>query len=230
MPCNTIRSEKDSNITLNIVKDPDKDGDNIDFVNVYGRPMYATRMQGKPFGLMRDGYPGETEQYFEVEHPYNGSEIVAPHKHNNPDDYSDDDFFEIHNQSVAFQQLMKNYTFLLKYTGRRWYGQIVDPSLSADSFKEEEYHAFWMNSFSGLGQEDNSTLIISEITSSVSPASGELVCAVHYFFLSDFCDLVILTLLVLTSFWYQLISSRCVGGTRCLRQEYMIMTTLSMVF
>lgn len=171
VPCNTIRSEKDSNITLNIVKDPDKDGDNIDFVNVYGRPMYATRMQGKPFGLMRDGYPGETEQYFEVEHPYNGSEIVAPHKHNNPDDYSDDDFFEIHNQSVAFQQLMKNYTFLLKYTGRRWYGQIVDPSLSADSFKEEEYHAFWMNSFSGLGQEDNSTLIISEITSSVSPAS-----------------------------------------------------------
>ena len=179
MPCNTIRSEKDSNITLNIVKDPDKDGDNIDFVNVYGRPMYATRMQGKPFGLMRDGYPGETEHYFEVEYPHNASEIVAPHKHNNPDDYSDDDFFEIHNQSVAFQQLMKNYTFLLGYTGRRWYGQIVDPSLSADSFREEEYHAFWMNSFSGLGQEDNSTLIISEITSSVSPVSGELVCAVH---------------------------------------------------
>mmetsp|Transcript_7501 Transcript_7501/g.12753 ORF Transcript_7501/g.12753 Transcript_7501/m.12753 type:complete len:106 (-) Transcript_7501:123-440(-) len=51
----------------------------------------------------------------------------------------------------------------------RWYGQIVDPSLSGESFKEEEYHAFWQNSFSGLGQEDNSTLIISEITSKVSP-------------------------------------------------------------
>jgi hypothetical protein len=156
------------------VKDLDKDGDNIDFVNVYGRPMYAARMQGKPFSVMRYGYPGSEEQFFEVDYPVNASATVEPHKHKSPDDYSDDDFFEINNQSVAFQQLMRNYTFLLRYTGRRWYGQIREPNLSGDSFKEEEYHAFWMNSFSGLGQEDNSTLIISQPTSEKSPVNGEL--------------------------------------------------------
>jgi len=151
----------------------DKDGDYIDFINVYGRPMYAARMQGKPYSVMRDGYPGQGEQYFEIEYPVNASAAVAPHKHESPDDYSDDDFFEINNQSVAFQQLMNNYTFVLHYTGRRWYGQILDPNLTPKSFKEEEYHAFWTNSFSGLGQEDNSTLIISQDTSEVSPVNGE---------------------------------------------------------
>lgn len=174
-PCEVIRSEKDPNTTFSIVKDLDKDGDNIDFVNVYGRPMYAARMQGKPFSVMRYGYPGSEEQFFEVDYPVNASATVEPHEHKSPDDYSDDDFFEINNQSVAFQQLMHNYTFLLRYTGRRWYGQIREPNLSGDSFKEEEYHAFWMNSFSGLGQEDNSTLIISQPTSEKSPVNGELV-------------------------------------------------------
>jgi hypothetical protein len=107
---------------------------------------------------------------------------VAPHKHVSPDDYSDDDFFEINNQSAAFQKLMNNYTFVLRYTGRRWYGQIRDSNLSGESFKEEEYHAFWMNSFSGLGQEDNSTLIISQPTREVSPVNGELVGLVMPFF------------------------------------------------
>eukprot|EP00984_Skeletonema_dohrnii_P035952 scaffold36362_cov155-Skeletonema_dohrnii-CCMP3373.AAC.6 len=169
MPCEVIRSEKDRNTTLKIVKDLDKDSDNIDFVSVYGHPMYAARMKGKPYSVMRDGYPGESDQYFEVEYPVNASMAVAPHKHESLDEYQDDDFFEINNKSLAFQKLVTNYTFLLRYTGRRWYGQIVDPSLSGESFKEEEYHAFWQNSFSGLGQEDNSTLIISEITSKVSP-------------------------------------------------------------
>eukprot|EP00984_Skeletonema_dohrnii_P010533 scaffold4109_cov101-Skeletonema_dohrnii-CCMP3373.AAC.2 len=169
-PCDVIRSEKDNNTTLNIVKDLDQDGDSITFVSVYGRPIYSAKMQGKPYSLMRDGYPGQEEQYFAVEYPVNASVAVAPHKHNEPDQYDDDDFFEINNQSVAFQTLMKNYTFLLRYTGSRWYGQIIDPNLSSNSFKEEEYHAFWMNSFSGTGQEDNSTLIISEATTMAHPA------------------------------------------------------------
>jgi hypothetical protein len=169
-PCDTIRSEKDPNTTLTIVKDNDQDGDSINFVNVYGRPMYYARMSGKPYSLMRDGYPGTADKYFEVEYPAGVSGTVAPHKHNNPDDYSDDDFFEIMNEKVAFQELMKNYTFVLRYTGSRWYGQIIDPNLSASSFKEEEFHAFWMNTFSGTGQEDNSTLIISDATDSASPA------------------------------------------------------------
>mmetsp|Transcript_29222 Transcript_29222/g.47377 ORF Transcript_29222/g.47377 Transcript_29222/m.47377 type:complete len:174 (-) Transcript_29222:136-657(-) len=126
-------------------------------------------MNGKPISVMRRGYPGQEEQYFEVKYPVNASAEVAPHKHESPVEYFDDDFFEIYNKSTSFQQLMSNYTFLLRYTGRRWYGQILDPGLSGETFKEEEYHAFWMNSFSGLGQDDNSTLIISEPTSKNSP-------------------------------------------------------------
>jgi len=167
-PCDIIRSEKDT--TLQIVKDLDKDGDSIDFVAVYSRPIYSVMMQGKPYGLMRDGYPGQEEKYFMVEDSVNSSVTIAPHKLKHPDNYDDDDFFDISNKTLAFQELMKNYTFLLRYTGSRWYGQIVDPTLSSNSFKEEEYHAFWMNAFSGMGQEDNSTLIISEATTEANPA------------------------------------------------------------
>ena len=49
-------------------------------------------------------------------------------------------------------------------------GQIFPPGLSGKSYKEEEYHAFWNKTFSGLGEQDSSTLIISEPTSdTVSP-------------------------------------------------------------
>jgi len=178
------------------VKDLDKDGDNIDFVNVYGRPMYAARMQGKPYSVMRDGYPGKEEKYFEIEYPMNVSAAVAPHKHESPDDYSDDDFFEVNSQSAAFLQLMNNYTFLLRYTGRRWYGQILAPNFSEKTIKEEEYHAFWMNSFSGLGQEDNSTLIISQLTREVSPVNGTFVVIDAFFLFQHYFDLTrILTFL-----------------------------------
>mmetsp|Transcript_33828 Transcript_33828/g.81793 ORF Transcript_33828/g.81793 Transcript_33828/m.81793 type:complete len:131 (+) Transcript_33828:1037-1429(+) len=70
-------------------------------------------------------------------------------------------FFEVNNATTGFQELLKNYTFVLRYTGRRWYGQIVPPGLTGNNFVEEEYHAFWNNAFSGLGNQDNSTLLIS---------------------------------------------------------------------
>ena len=50
----------------------------------------------------------------------------------------DDDLFEVNNKSEAFQQLMTNYNFLLRYTGRRWYGQIIDPSLSGVSHSKRK--------------------------------------------------------------------------------------------
>ena len=55
---------------LDIVQDFDQDGDTIDFVAVYGRPKYVSKMSGKPYSLMRDCYPGKEEQYFHVEYPY----------------------------------------------------------------------------------------------------------------------------------------------------------------
>ena len=54
--------------------------------------------------------------------------------------HTDDDFFEIHTQMPAFQKLMENYTFTLRYTGRRWYGQMEPPNTNSKSFNEEEYH------------------------------------------------------------------------------------------
>ena len=62
---------------------------------------------------------------------------------------------------------MNNYTFVLAFTGRRWYGKLVSPDVYRGNFKEEEYHAFWQNAFSGTGTQDNSTLIIS------APASNQ---------------------------------------------------------
>lgn len=100
-------------------------------------------MSGIPTGLMKMGE--QTDDY-----------------------YADDDFFEIHTQYDEFNELLQNYTFVLKYTGRRWYGQIY-PERSSKSFDEEEYHAFWNRAFSGVGIDDNRTVIISAPTTDSSP-------------------------------------------------------------
>lgn len=55
--------------------------------------------------------------------------------------FDDDDFFDIHLREEAFLNLMKNYTFVLGFTGRRWYGQIKPwtpiEETGNDKFKEE---------------------------------------------------------------------------------------------
>ena len=86
-------------------------------------------LAGKPYGLLRLGYPSDDDEYFDVEYPSNSSgttdevEDLPPHKHFHPDFFSDDDFFEVNNKTDDFQELMKNYTFVLRFTGRRWYGK-----------------------------------------------------------------------------------------------------------
>ena len=97
---------------------------------------------------------------------------LASRKHFHPDFFTDDDFFQVNNNSTEFQALLENYTFVVRYTGQRWYGQIAQPELTGESFKEEEYHAFWNNTFSGLGLEDNSTVIISAPTSGLGSPVG----------------------------------------------------------
>jgi len=57
--------------------DKDKDGDNINFIKIYDRPMYAAKMNGKPYSVMRDGYPGEEEHYFEIKYPANASTALV---------------------------------------------------------------------------------------------------------------------------------------------------------
>ena len=117
MRFHVISSDQRKILTLLLIVedlDKDKDGDNINFIKIYDRPMYAAKMNGKPYSVMRDGYPGEEEHYFEIKYPANASTALVPHKHESPDDYSDDDFFEINNLSASFQQLMSNYTFLLR--------------------------------------------------------------------------------------------------------------------
>jgi len=178
-PCPVIRSEKDNTTTLSLLGDALDD--EVDFVEVYGRPVYViNNMRGKPFSLLRLGYPADGDQYYNVEYPNStgtnstgtvGVGNLAPHKHHHDGFFEDDDFFE-QNDSPGFQKLLSNYSFVLQYTGRRWYGQIKPPGFTGLSFKEEEYHAFWNNAFSGLGDEDNSTLIISAPTSGLGSPVG----------------------------------------------------------
>lgn len=96
-PCDVIRTEKDPNVTLNILADPNDD--EVDFVEVYGRPVYVIRnMQGKPYSFLRLGYPDDGEEYYNVEHPPNSNGTdLAPHKH------YQDQFFEDDGKQMAFQ-------------------------------------------------------------------------------------------------------------------------------
>lgn len=135
-----IRSEKDRNATLQLLSDyNDEEGE--DFVEVYGRPMYySENMSGKPYNLLRLRYPENGNEYFNISYPIGSTGVLEPHKHYHDAFFTDDDFFEINNTTEAYQDLLKNYTFVLRFTGQRWYGQIVPPGLTAEKFKEEEYH------------------------------------------------------------------------------------------
>lgn len=161
-PCQQIRSEMDPNTILTLAADPNDD--TSEFVEVYNRPLYYAHMSGIPFGLM-GGKDKDLQKYADVlgRRSLSGENLT----------YDDDDFFDIHLREEAFVNLMKNYTFVLGYTGQRWYGQIKPwiplGDQSSDRFKEEEYHAFWAKTFTGLEKDDNATLIISDPTSSETP-------------------------------------------------------------
>ncbi|EJK53216.1 hypothetical protein THAOC_27398 [Thalassiosira oceanica] len=150
-PCQQIRSEMDPNTILTLAADPNDD--TSEFVEVYNRPLYYAHMSGIPFGLM-GGKDKDLQKYADVlgRRSLSGENLT----------YDDDDFFDIHLREEAFVNLMKNYTFVLGYTGQRWYGQIKPwiplGDQSSDRFKEE-----------GLEKDDNATLIISDPTSSETP-------------------------------------------------------------
>lgn len=83
-------------------------------------------MTGIPFSLLRLGYPENDEEYFEIDYPNSTNVTDLPlHKHREPIFFEDDDFFEQNYKirQIEFELLMKNYTFVLHYTGRRWYGK-----------------------------------------------------------------------------------------------------------
>lgn len=85
--------------------------------------MYVIHnMTGKPNSLLRFGFPDVGTEYFEIEYPEDeGNEGDVPlHKHDEPNFFLDDDFFQ---QNTVEEILDKNYTFVLQYTGRRWYGK-----------------------------------------------------------------------------------------------------------
>mmetsp|Transcript_7873 Transcript_7873/g.14282 ORF Transcript_7873/g.14282 Transcript_7873/m.14282 type:complete len:178 (+) Transcript_7873:1979-2512(+) len=133
-------------MTLHLLHDNNYD-DDLHFLQVYGHPKYiGENMSGIPHGLMMLSQSTD-------------------------DIFSDDDFFDIHLQKPAFAKLLENYTFVIKYTGRRWYGQIKNPGITADNFHEEEFHGFWDNAFSGVGVDDNATVIISGPSSEASPVA-----------------------------------------------------------
>jgi len=122
-----VSAEKDPNTTLTLAADPNDD--TSEFVEVYNRPLYYAHMSGIPFGLM-GGADADLQKYADVLGRRSLSLI-----------YDDDDFFDIHLRDEAFIDLMKNYTFVLGYTGQRWYGQIKPwtpvEDQRVDRFKEE---------------------------------------------------------------------------------------------
>ena len=170
-PCEVIRSEKDSNTTMHLLHDDEDDW--VHFVEVYGRPKYVSEnMTGIPHGLMRQAEPDTDDKYFGVEYNETAltkAEMLPPHRHHEDKFFLEDDFFDIHIEKPKFKELLKNYTFVLKYTGRRWYGQIKPPGVSSADFDEAEFHGFWSKTFSGVGVDDNSTVIISRPTATGTP-------------------------------------------------------------
>ena len=186
-PCEVIRSEKDSNATLHLLHDNEDNW--VHFVEVYGRPKYVSdKMSGIPHGFMRLAEPDTDDKYYEV--TYNTSNVskeIVPHRHYEDKFFLDDDFFQIHLDKPKFKELLNNYTFVLKYTGRRWYGQIKPAGVDA-TFDEAEFHGFWSRTFSGVGVDDNSTVIISAPTAAGTPVGSEfntlLESLSHYLMLS----------------------------------------------
>ena len=137
-----IAAEKDDNTVLKLLGKPSS------YEAIYGRPMYVIDdMSGKPASLLRLGYT----DYF------NNGRFT-------------DDFFQYNNESSSFQELMTNYTFVLRYTGLRWYGDLLPPGERFyTKTTPEEYHAFWDNAFSKIGENDNSTMLISGPSLGLTP-------------------------------------------------------------
>ena len=100
----------DPNTILTLAADPNDD--TSEFVEVYNRPLYYAHMSGIPFGLM-----GGADEDLQKHADMLGRRSLSS-------TYDDDDFFDINLKNEAFVNLMKNYTFVLSYTGQRWYGQI----------------------------------------------------------------------------------------------------------
>lgn len=137
--CKSAEKDENASLPLKII------GSSSQFTAMYGRPMYAIHgLTGKPDEFMRLGFRGENEPAFEG-------------------DMSDDDFFYLNNASTQFQRLMSNYTFVLKYSGLRWYGSLLPLGklYYTESLFARDYHAFWDEAFSGVGELDNSTFLIS---------------------------------------------------------------------
>ncbi len=101
-------------------------------------------MTGKPYSLLRFGYPETGEEYFEIEY-YNstrnavGEGDLPLHKHNEPVSFLDDDFFD---QSIIQEKLDNNYTFALQYTGRRWYGKFWFQLVTLCRFTKDHLNIF----------------------------------------------------------------------------------------
>ena len=114
-------AEKDNTTVLKILEDPNDD--EVNFVEVYGRPVYVLKnLSGKPYPLMRLGFnPESGDQPYELEYPNDTvSRDLDPHKHHHDSFFEDDDLFDQNSVKPEFMELLQNYTFIVYYTGARW--------------------------------------------------------------------------------------------------------------
>jgi hypothetical protein len=86
-------ASKDNITTLTTMRDFEEQT----YVEVYGRPMYfASNMTGKPYGLLRYGYPDEGGTIID------NSTVSLPNQHYHPRHFDDDDFFEVNSATPSF--------------------------------------------------------------------------------------------------------------------------------
>lgn len=142
-PCQTLKSKVGTGCGVLSL-----DGDLTQFRKMYNRPVY---MQYDLSGLPSTSSDPDNTVAFLLGNNLN---------------HETANWFEDHAAS-----LLDNYTIFLLYSGSRWYGSIMPPSVM-DKFHNidflSEYHAFWEHSY----KKDN-TFIISEITFDESPVGIE---------------------------------------------------------
>jgi len=96
------------------------------------------------------------------------SKYYTPNNYETAPDFADwDDFFESKALHAGLEELLKDYSVIITYTGSRFYGTIVEPDATFGELFPPDYHAFWSQSF-----DINRTFIISDTTVSANSPVG----------------------------------------------------------
>lgn len=129
------------------------DGGEKDFKKVYGKPVYVKHILTDIPALN----PSPENAVTFILGNYTDNLDAADHKLS----FVGDDYLISNSNSSSFD----NYSVVLSYSGGRWYGKIMSPSLMRQFHDDQEYHAFWSKAF-------ENTFIVSDVTSEGEPGTS----------------------------------------------------------